>query len=106
MNNNSQRFKSGGTSFFAFAPARIDAIEEVSVSTTGLGADAGGEGAMQIRMTTKRGSEQYHGKVLYQGDQRSAQRQFVLPEHPGPAAQQSAQAQLLSAPSAARCCRM
>ncbi|NOT60766.1 MAG: TonB-dependent receptor, partial [Acidobacteria bacterium] len=67
MNNNSQRFKSGGTSFFAFAPARIDAIEEVSVSTTGLGADAGGEGAMQIRMTTKRGTEQYHGKVLYQG---------------------------------------
>src|SRR5262245_3342856 len=67
MNNNSQRFKSGGTSFFAFAPARIDAIEEVSVSTTGLGADAGGEGAMQIRMVTRRGSEQYHGKVLYQG---------------------------------------
>ncbi|HMV81500.1 MAG TPA: carboxypeptidase-like regulatory domain-containing protein [Blastocatellia bacterium] len=67
MNNNSQRFKSGGTSFFAFAPARIDAIEEVSVSTTGLGAEAGGEGAMQIRMTTKRGTEQYHGKVLYQG---------------------------------------
>src|SRR5215475_4830747 len=68
MNNNSQRFMSGGTSFFAFAPARIDAIEEVSVSTTGLGADAGGEGAMQIRMTTKRGTEQYHGKVLYQGE--------------------------------------
>ncbi len=67
MNNNSQRFKSGGTSFFAFAPARIDAIEEVSVSTTGLGADAGGEGAMQIRLTSKRGSDQYHGKALYQG---------------------------------------
>lgn len=68
MNNNSQRFKSGGTSFFSFAPARIDAIEEVSVSTTGLGADAGGEGSMQIRMTTKRGTDQYHGKVLYQGE--------------------------------------
>src|SRR5215471_5869458 len=67
MNNNSQRFKSGGTSFFAFAPARIDAIEEVSVSTTGLGADAGGEGSMQIRMTTKRGTDKYHGKALYQG---------------------------------------
>lgn len=66
MNNNSQRFKSGGTSFFSFAPARIDAIEEVTVSTTGLGADAGGEGAMQIRLTTKRGTEQYHGKVLHQ----------------------------------------
>src|SRR5262249_23937581 len=42
MNNNSQRFKSGGTSFFSFAPARIDAIEEVTVSTTGLGAEASG----------------------------------------------------------------
>jgi hypothetical protein len=68
MNNNSQRFKSGGTSFFSFAPARIDAIEEVSVSTAGLGADAGGEGAMQIRMTTRRGTDQYHGRVLYQGE--------------------------------------
>ncbi len=68
MNNNSQRFKSGGTSFFSFAPARIDAIEEVSVSTTGLGADAGGEGAMQIRLTTKRGTDQYHGTILYQGE--------------------------------------
>jgi hypothetical protein len=66
MNNNSQRFKSGGTSFFEFAPSRIDAVEEVTVSTTGLGADAGGEGAMNIRMTTKRGTDQYHGKVVEQ----------------------------------------
>jgi Carboxypeptidase regulatory-like domain len=66
MNNNSQRFKSGGTSFFSFAPARIDAIEEVTVSTTGLGAEAGGQGAMQIRLTTKRGTENYHGQILYQ----------------------------------------
>lgn len=66
MNNNSQRFKSGGTSFFEFAPSRIDAVEQVTVSTTGLGSDAGGEGAMNIRMTTKRGTEQYHGKVVEQ----------------------------------------
>ena len=66
MNNNSQRFKSGGTSFFEFAPSRIDAVEQVTISTTGLGADAGGEGAMTIRMTTKRGTEQYHGKVVEQ----------------------------------------
>lgn len=66
MNNNSQRFKSGGTSFFSFAPARIDALEEVSVLTAGLGSDAGGQGAMNIRLTTKRGTEQYHGKVLHQ----------------------------------------
>lgn len=66
MNNNSQRFKSGGTSFFEFAPSRIDAVEQVSVSTTGLGSDAGGEGAMTIRMSTKRGTEKYHGKVVEQ----------------------------------------
>jgi hypothetical protein len=59
MNNNSQRFKSGGTSMYAFAPERIDAIEEVTVSTTGLGADASG-GAMNIRFTTKRGTDKYH----------------------------------------------
>ena len=38
MNNNSQRFKSGGTSFFQFAPTRLDALEEVTVATTGHGA--------------------------------------------------------------------
>lgn len=63
MNNNSQRFKSGGTSFFSFAPARIDAMEEMTVSTTGMGADASGEGAMTIRMVTKRGTDKYHFEV-------------------------------------------
>src|SRR5262249_22906773 len=57
---------SGGTSFFEFAPSRIDAVEQVTISTTGLGADAGGEGAMTIRMTTKRGTGHYHGKVVEQ----------------------------------------
>jgi hypothetical protein len=68
MNNNSQRFKSGGTSFYAFAPERLDAIEQVTVSTTGLGADAGADGAMQIRFTTKRGTDKYRGHVLYQAN--------------------------------------
>jgi hypothetical protein len=68
MNNNSQRFKSGGTSFYAFAPERLDAVEEVTVSTTGLGADAAADGAMQIRFTTKRGTDQYHFHVLYQAN--------------------------------------
>ena len=66
MNNNSQRFKSGGTSFYAFAPERLDAVDEITVSTSGLGADASGQGAMQIRFTTKRGTNQYHFHVLQQ----------------------------------------
>jgi hypothetical protein len=66
MNNNSQRFKSGGTSFYAFAPERLDAVDEMTVSTSGLGADASGQGAMQIRFTTKRGTDRYHFHVLEQ----------------------------------------
>ena len=66
MNNNSQRFKSGGTSFYAFAPERLDAIEEVTVSTSGMNADQSGQGAMNIRFTTKRGTDKYHFHVLEQ----------------------------------------
>ncbi len=63
MDNNSERFKSGGTSFYAFAPERIDAVEEVTVSTTGTGADSAGFGAMNIRFQIKRGTNQYHFSV-------------------------------------------
>jgi hypothetical protein len=66
MNNNSQRFRSGGNQFFTFAPARLDAMEQITISTTGLGADAGGEGAMQIRFVTKRGTDKYKFRVLEQ----------------------------------------
>jgi Carboxypeptidase regulatory-like domain len=66
INNNSNGFKSGGTSFFGTVPARVDAIEEVTVATSGLGADASGEGAMQIQFVTKRGTSEYHGGVFLQ----------------------------------------
>src|SRR6185312_3300238 len=36
MYNGSQRWKSGGTSFYEFGPSRLDAMEQVTVSTTGL----------------------------------------------------------------------
>jgi len=67
VNNNSQRFKTGGTSFFGFTPARLDAIEEMTVTTAGSGADSAAGGAMTIRFMTKRGTDQYHGRVFYQG---------------------------------------
>jgi len=59
MNANSQRFKSGGTSFYEFGAARLDAMEEVTVSTSGMEADAAGGGAMQIRFTTRRGTDRF-----------------------------------------------
>lgn len=66
VNNNSTAFKSGGTSFFATVPPRLDAIEEINVTTAGLGADAGAEGAMNIKFVTKRGTNAYHGGGFYQ----------------------------------------
>ncbi|MBZ5623176.1 MAG: carboxypeptidase-like regulatory domain-containing protein [Acidobacteriia bacterium] len=66
VNDNSQRFKSGGTSNFVFAPLRLGAIDEVTVSTNGLSADASGEGAMQLRFVTKRGTNQFHGGAFEQ----------------------------------------
>ena len=64
INDNSQRFRSGGTSFFVFAPIRLGAIEEVTVSTAGLTAEAGAEGAVQIQFSTKRGSNVFHGQTF------------------------------------------
>ena len=56
VNNNSERFRSGGTSIFTFAPTRLGAMEEVTVSTAGLTADGGAQGAVQIQFVTKRGT--------------------------------------------------
>jgi hypothetical protein len=66
VNNNSARFRSGGTSFFVFAPVRLGAIEEVTVSTAGLGAEAGAEGAVQLQFVTKRGSNSFRGQAFDQ----------------------------------------
>jgi hypothetical protein len=64
VNNNSQRFRSGGTSFFGFAPIRLGAIEEVTVATAGLSAEAGAEGAIQVQFSTKRGTNAFRGQVF------------------------------------------
>ena len=66
VNNNSARFRSGGTSMFVFAPVRLGAIEEVTVSTSGLTADAGAEGAVQLQFVTKRGTNAFRGQVFDQ----------------------------------------
>ena len=75
VNNNSARFRSGGTSFFTFAPVRMGAIEELTVSTAGLTADAGAEGAVQIQFVTKRGTNAFRGQVFdqIQSDKLNAQ---------------------------------
>ena len=49
--------------FFARVSPRLDAIEEVSVTTAASGTDASGMGATQIKFTTKSGSNQLNGSA-------------------------------------------
>ena len=74
VNNNSERFRSGGTSIFTFAPTRLGAMEEVTVSSAGLTADGGAQGAVQIQFVTKRGSNTLRGQAFdeYQNEKLNA----------------------------------
>jgi hypothetical protein len=49
--------------FFTYIRPRIDAIEEVTLSTATPGAESAGEGAVQIKFATKSGNNEYHGSL-------------------------------------------
>lgn len=49
--------------FFTYIRPRIDAIEEVTVSTATPGAESSGEGAIQIKFVTRPGDNEFHGSV-------------------------------------------
>src|SRR6266571_369048 len=66
VNNNFQRYRTSTTGFFTAAPLREGAFDEVTVSTDGLTADAGAEGSVQLRFTTKRGTNDFHGSAFWQ----------------------------------------
>ena len=50
-----------GDGFFAYVRPRIDAIEEIQVTSAAVGADSAGDGAIQIKFNTKAGTSEYHG---------------------------------------------
>ncbi|MBC7901241.1 MAG: TonB-dependent receptor, partial [Saprospiraceae bacterium] len=52
--------------FFTFVRPRIDAIDEVTVSTASPGAESSGDGAVQIRFVTRRGTNDYNGSGFWQ----------------------------------------
>ncbi len=66
MNDNFQRFRTSTTAFFDAAPLRIGAIDEATISTGDLTADAGSEGATTMRFTIKRGTNKFHGNAFWQ----------------------------------------
>jgi hypothetical protein len=51
--------------FFVYVHPRIDAIEEISVSSVAQGAESVGEGAVQIRYTTRSGTNVHRGSTYY-----------------------------------------
>ncbi len=51
--------------FFARVSPRLDAIEEVTVTTAASGTDASGMGATQIKFTTRSGSNQFSGSAYF-----------------------------------------
>jgi hypothetical protein len=51
--------------FFAIVNPRLDAIEEVTVSSAAQTADAAGTGAVQIKFVTRGGSNSYTGSVYH-----------------------------------------
>jgi hypothetical protein len=52
--------------FFTFIRPRLDAIDEVTVSTSNPGAESSGDGAIGIRFATRRGTDDYRGGLFWQ----------------------------------------
>jgi hypothetical protein len=52
--------------YFTYVRPRVDNLEEVTVNTSNAGADASGDGAVQIKFITKRGTNDYRGTLYYQ----------------------------------------
>ena len=51
--------------FFARVSPRLDAIEEVTVTSAANGADSGGQGAINIRFVTKSGTNVFKGSAFF-----------------------------------------
>ncbi len=62
-NVNDNRYKSTN-GFASLVALRLGAVEEVTVTTNGLQADASAQGAMTMQFTTRRGTNQFHGSVF------------------------------------------
>jgi hypothetical protein len=65
VNNSSNGWKSGGTSFFGTVDARLGAIEEVTVETSGQGSESGAMGGVNLKFVTRRGTNQYRGSGFW-----------------------------------------
>ncbi|MFY9554298.1 MAG: carboxypeptidase regulatory-like domain-containing protein, partial [Blastocatellia bacterium] len=68
--NAQDNFLRTSDAFFTYIRPRVDAIEEVEVSTSTPGAEASAGGAIHIRFITKGGSNDYHGGAYWYNRQK------------------------------------
>lgn len=59
--NTQDNYLKNGDGFFSYISPRLDAIQEVTVSTATPGAESSGTGAVQIRFITRSGNNEFHG---------------------------------------------
>ena len=78
IQDNTNKGSNGDDGFFAIVSPRLDAIEEVTVSSAGNGADAGGDGAVQIKFTTRSGTNNFSGSGYEYYRQRQAEREHLV----------------------------
>jgi hypothetical protein len=64
MNIQDNYLKTSDGMFTRVSP-RLDAVEEVTISTAANSADMGGQGALQVKFVTRSGTNQYHGSAYY-----------------------------------------
>ena len=65
MNTQDNMLKSSD-GFFSYVYPTVDALDELTVTTSAGSADASGQGAAQIKFVTKSGSNTFHGGGFYQ----------------------------------------
>src|SRR5260370_289020 len=65
MNTQDNLLKSSD-GFFSYIYPSVDALDELTVSTSAGSADSSGQGAAQIKFTTKSGSNSFKGGAFYQ----------------------------------------
>jgi hypothetical protein len=61
--NTQDNYLKSSDGFFSRISPRVDAVEEVTVSTSNPGAESAGQGAVQIRFATRSGTNQFTGSA-------------------------------------------
>jgi hypothetical protein len=76
--NIQDNFNKSTDGFFAMVSPRLDAVEEITVSTAAQGAEGSGMGASQIRFVTRSGTNNFRGSAFfaYRSDELNANTWF------------------------------